>query len=83
MGCDFNYSAPITSYQLLQSNYTLIQNLLPTPIGMNLTLVRKLLQQDGLHRLLERIRNSGQMMMEYGQLGENQFCLSPKCSSYS
>ena len=60
MGCDFNYSAPITSYQLLQSNYTLIQNLLPTPIGMNLTLVRKLLQHDDLHQLLERIRNSGQ-----------------------
>ena len=55
MGCDFNYSAPIRSYQLLQSNYTLIQNLLPTPIGMNLTLVKKLLQHDDLRRLLERI----------------------------
>ncbi|KAK4806952.1 hypothetical protein QYF61_027319 [Mycteria americana] len=41
VGCDFNYSAPVTSYQLLQSNYTLSQDLLPTPIGMNLTLVKK------------------------------------------
>ena len=60
MGCDFKYLAPITSYQLLQSNYTLSQNLLPTPIGMNLTLVRKLLQCDDLRWLLERTRNNGQ-----------------------
>ena len=60
MGRDFNYSAPIRSYQLLQSNYTLIQNLLPTPIGMHLTLVKKLLQHDDLRRLLQRIQKSGQ-----------------------
>ena len=60
MGCDFNHSAPIRSYQLLQSNYTLIPNLLPNPIGKNLTLVKKLLQHDDLRRLLERTRNNGQ-----------------------
>ncbi|KAK4810571.1 LOW QUALITY PROTEIN: hypothetical protein QYF61_004534 [Mycteria americana] len=59
VGCDFNYPAPVTSYQLLQSNYTLSQDLLPTPIGMNLTLVKKLLQHDDLCQLLERIRNNG------------------------
>uniref|UniRef100_A0A8C3PND6 Uncharacterized protein n=1 Tax=Calidris pygmaea TaxID=425635 RepID=A0A8C3PND6_9CHAR len=59
IGCDFNYSAPVMSYQWLQSNYTLIQDLLPTPIGMNLTLVKKLLQHDDLSQLLERIRNNG------------------------
>jgi len=32
MGYDFNYSAPVTSYRLLQSNYTLSQDLLPMPI---------------------------------------------------
>ncbi|KAK4818868.1 hypothetical protein QYF61_021073 [Mycteria americana] len=50
----------ITSYQLLQSNYTLSQDLLPTPIGMNLTLVKKLLQHDDLFQLLECIQNNGQ-----------------------
>ncbi|XP_067164812.1 uncharacterized protein [Apteryx mantelli] len=60
MGCDFNYSAPVVSYQLLQSNYTLSQDLLPTPIGMNLTLVKKLLQHDDLCQLLKCIRNNGQ-----------------------
>ncbi|KAK4807909.1 hypothetical protein QYF61_011774 [Mycteria americana] len=59
MGCDFNYSAPVTTHQLLQANYTLYQDLLPAPIGMNLTLVRKLLQHDDLNQLLERIRNNG------------------------
>ena len=43
IGCDFSYSAPVTSHQLLQSNYMLIHELLPTPIGMNLTLVKQLL----------------------------------------
>ncbi|XP_067170013.1 uncharacterized protein [Apteryx mantelli] len=60
MGCDFNYSAPVVSHQLIQSNYTLSQDLLPTPIRMNLTLVRKLLQHDDLCQLLKRIRNNGQ-----------------------
>ncbi|KAK4811160.1 hypothetical protein QYF61_019791 [Mycteria americana] len=59
VGYDFNYSAPVTSYQLLQSNYTLSRDLLPTPIGMNLTLVKKLLQHDDLCQLLEHIRNNG------------------------
>ncbi|KAK4830066.1 hypothetical protein QYF61_008404 [Mycteria americana] len=59
MGCDFNYSAPVTTHQLLQADYTLHQDLLPAHIGMNLTLVRKLLQHDDLNQLLERIRNNG------------------------
>lgn len=51
-----NYSAPLTTHQLLQPNYTLYQDLLPTPIGMNLTLVRKLLPHDDLSQLLKLIR---------------------------
>ncbi|XP_074424622.1 uncharacterized protein LOC141735547 [Larus michahellis] len=60
IGCDFNYSAPVTSFQLLQSNYTLIRDLLPTPIGMNLSLVKKLLQHDELKRLLKEAQENGQ-----------------------
>ncbi|XP_074991081.1 uncharacterized protein LOC142074382 [Calonectris borealis] len=60
VGCDFNYSAPVTTHQLLQSSHASYQDLLPTPIGMDLTLVRKLLQDDDLSQLLNRIRNSGQ-----------------------
>ncbi|XP_074703747.1 uncharacterized protein LOC141933198 [Strix aluco] len=60
IGCDFSYLAPVTSYQLLQSNYTLIHNLQPTPIGMNLTLVKQLLQHKDLVRILEKVRENGQ-----------------------
>ncbi|KAK4830480.1 hypothetical protein QYF61_011204 [Mycteria americana] len=60
MGCDFNYSSPVTTPQLLQANCTLYQALLPAPIGMNLTLVRKLLQHDDLNQLLRHVRNNGQ-----------------------
>ncbi|XP_076185054.1 uncharacterized protein LOC143156043 [Aptenodytes patagonicus] len=59
VGCDFNYSAPVMSYQLLQSNYTLSEDLLPILIGMNLTLVKKLLQHNDLCQLLERVRDNG------------------------
>ena len=48
------------SYQLLQSNYTLIHNLQPAPIGMNLTLVRQLLQHKDLVRILEKVKENGQ-----------------------
>ncbi|XP_069631692.1 uncharacterized protein [Haliaeetus albicilla] len=60
VGCDFSYLAPVTSHQLLQSNYMLIHELLPIPIGMNLTLVKQLLQHKDLVEILEKIRENGQ-----------------------
>lgn len=63
MECDFDYSAPVTSYQLIQSDYMLICDLLPTSIGMNLTLVRKLLPEvtvEDLKQLLKQVRENGQ-----------------------
>ncbi|KAK4832914.1 hypothetical protein QYF61_026557 [Mycteria americana] len=71
MGCDFNYSAPVTSYQLLQSNYTLSRDLLPTPIGMNLTLnasekngYKTLItvhhDSEEIHHVLERVKEDGE-----------------------
>jgi len=47
--CDFNYSPPITSYQLMRANYTLIQKLQPVPIGISLNLVKELLQHKDLN----------------------------------
>ncbi|XP_068521809.1 uncharacterized protein [Anas acuta] len=60
LGCDFKYSAPVTSYQLIASNYILLHELLPTPIGMNLTLVKKLLVHEDLKQLMTQVRESGQ-----------------------
>lgn len=56
----FSYEAPVTSYHLLQSNHTLIPSLLPTPIGMNLSLVRQLLLHQDLIEIMERIKKNGQ-----------------------
>lgn len=61
MGCHFNYSAPVTTHQFLQPNCTWYQDLLSTPTGLNLTLVRILLQHDDLNQLLKQswIRGKG------------------------
>ncbi|XP_063277375.1 uncharacterized protein LOC134563397 [Prinia subflava] len=59
-GCDFSYIAPVTSHYLLQTNYTLIHKLFPTPIGMNLTLVKQLLLHRDLNNILNKIREDGQ-----------------------
>lgn len=59
-GCDFSYKALLTSHYLLQSNYTLIHKLSPTPIGMNLTLVKQLLLHQDLIEILEKIKKNGQ-----------------------
>lgn len=67
VGCDFRYSAPVTSYLLPQSNYTPIHDLPSVPIGMNLTLVRKLLQLDDLKWLLKQVQENGQ---------KTDYCLS-------
>ncbi|XP_075625630.1 LOW QUALITY PROTEIN: uncharacterized protein LOC142604244 [Balearica regulorum gibbericeps] len=59
-GCDFNYSAPVTTHQVLQSHYTLFQEITHTPIGMNLTLVRELLHHQDLQEILQKARENGQ-----------------------
>uniref|UniRef100_A0A8D2M0Y0 Uncharacterized protein n=1 Tax=Zonotrichia albicollis TaxID=44394 RepID=A0A8D2M0Y0_ZONAL len=48
IGCDFSYLAPVTSHQMIQANYTMYHRLPPTPIGMNLTLVKQLIKHQGL-----------------------------------
>lgn len=60
MGCNFNHLAPVTSHQVLQSNYTLGQDLLPTPTGMNLIMVRKQFQHDDPSQLIKWVQNNRQ-----------------------
>lgn len=60
IGCDFHYLAPVTSYHLIKTNYTLYQELIPTPIGMDLTRTQELLQHQNLIQILDGIRNNGQ-----------------------
>lgn len=58
-GCDFTPTVPVISYRL-QSDYTWIQGLLPVHIGMNITMVKKLLQHDDLKQFLKQSKENGQ-----------------------
>lgn len=60
IGCDFQYLAPVTSHQLIKANYTLYHELIPTPIGMDLTQTKELLQHQNLIQILHEIKNNGQ-----------------------
>ncbi|OWK60872.1 hypothetical protein RLOC_00000527 [Lonchura striata] len=59
-GCDFIYSAPVVSHQLIKSNYTTYNELPPTHIGMNLTLVKQLMKHQDLMKIIEEIHKNGQ-----------------------
>jgi len=71
-GCDFSYSPPIMSYQLMKANYTLIQKLQPVPIEMSLNLVKELLQHKDLKQLLKRIQERGKKNFNYGAARHRQ-----------
>lgn len=60
VGCDFLYVAPVTSHQLIRSNYTIYHKLSPTHIGMNLTLVRQLMKHQDLTKILKEIQKNGE-----------------------
>jgi len=56
----FSNKAILCKQPLLQFNCTLSQDLLPALIGMNLALVKKLLQHDDLRQVLERVQDNEQ-----------------------
>ena len=60
VGCDFSYLAPVVSHQLIRSNYTIYHKLLPTPIGMDLTLVKQLVKHKDLMEILREIQRNGE-----------------------
>lgn len=57
--CDFTYSAPVVSYQLIKSNYTMYHELLLTPIRMDLTLVRQLIEHPDLVNIIRGVQENG------------------------
>ena len=60
IGCDFNYSAPIIAHDVLSFDYVLYSELQPTPIRMNLTVIKRLLRHPDLIKLLGEARETGQ-----------------------
>ncbi|XP_066405256.1 uncharacterized protein [Molothrus aeneus] len=55
-GCDFVYKPPMFTTQLLIRNYTLYRSITPTPIGMDLSLVKEMLAHADLQQLLENAK---------------------------
>ncbi|XP_027758309.1 uncharacterized protein LOC114067216 [Empidonax traillii] len=55
-GCDFVYKPPVFTSQLLIRNYTLYRSITPTPIGMDLSLVKEMLEHENLQQLLENAK---------------------------
>lgn len=55
-GCDFVYKPPVFTSQLLIRNYTLYRSITPTPIGMDLSLVKEMLEHANLQQLLENAK---------------------------
>ncbi|XP_053911664.1 uncharacterized protein LOC128850707 isoform X1 [Cuculus canorus] len=60
IGCDFSYSAPVTSHQILKSNLTLIHEIIPVSIGMNTNHTKELVQHQDYIQILEEIKKNGQ-----------------------
>ncbi|RMB97596.1 hypothetical protein DUI87_25858 [Hirundo rustica rustica] len=52
--------APVTSHQLVRSNYTMYHKFSPASIGMNLILVRQLMNHQDLTEILKEIQEKGQ-----------------------
>ncbi|NP_001159385.1 uncharacterized protein LOC422926 [Gallus gallus] len=55
-GCDFVYKPPVFTSQLLIRNYSLYRSITPTPIGMDLSLVKEMLEHANLQQLLENAK---------------------------
>lgn len=51
-GWDFSYKAPVMLHQYIEANLITVQEILPVPIGMNLTLVTQLLKYNELKEIL-------------------------------
>lgn len=58
-GCDF-YQAPVVPHQYIKANLVTVQEIVPVPIGMNLTLVAQLLKHQELREILKEIRGAGE-----------------------
>lgn len=63
VGCDFTYLVLVVSHYLIKANYTMYHHLSPTPIGMNLTLVKQLIKHQDLSEILKGIKESREKVL--------------------
>lgn len=57
-GCYFSYQATVLLYQYAKTNFTTVQEILSTPIGVNLTLVKQLLRHEDLGNILKEVKET-------------------------
>lgn len=60
IGCDFLYLVPVVSHQLIKPNNTIHHRLSPTPLGVNLMLVKQLIKHQDLIGILKEIQENGE-----------------------
>ncbi|XP_074667130.1 uncharacterized protein LOC141917660 [Strix aluco] len=62
-GCDFTYTIPVLTSQVIKSDYTLIRKIDPVSIGMNLDRIKEMLQHKDLISILEDVKRTGKEML--------------------
>lgn len=63
VGCDFTYSVPVVSHQLIKTNYKIYHPLSSAPIGINLTLVKHLIKDQDLSKILRKMKENGEKIL--------------------
>ncbi|XP_074667534.1 uncharacterized protein LOC141917847 [Strix aluco] len=62
-GCDFTYTIPVLSSQVIKTEQNLFQKIDSIPIGMNLERVKEMLQHEDLLSILEEVKKKGKEML--------------------
>ena len=63
VGCDFDYVVPVTTRQLLGTDYTLYHDIPKLQIGMNISLFKAMLRHPNIERLVPEINRTAQHML--------------------
>ena len=63
IGCDFTYSVPVVSHQMIKASYIMYHHLSPTPIGMNRRLVKWIIKHPDLDEILKEIKENGEEVL--------------------
>ncbi|XP_017695589.1 PREDICTED: uncharacterized protein LOC108510426 isoform X1 [Lepidothrix coronata] len=63
VGCDFSYTAPITTQQLIEAEYTLYHEVPKLQIGMDTKLLKEMLMHPEVRKLAQKVNQTTQRMV--------------------
>lgn len=63
VGCDFDYSVPLTTMQLIEAEYTLYYDVPHLQIGMNIDLLKAILIHPDTEQLGREVNSTTQLML--------------------